>query len=355
MADKKRAKKWRKILLTLAFIAINVGVIVATAVNEFGNSKTAAELSEVKINWWLLIPATLCFVGMIGLEYWKYIIMLRRLTKPGTFTRGEAFKVAFNNVMLGRYYDKVTPASIGGQPFQIYELTKLGKLSHGLAAAIPIFSMISGQVALLLISIICFVLGGATVNNAALMSLAWIGLLFYAFWPVLVFGMAFLPKPTTRVLQWFARVLARLKIVKNREKALGSIETEIGDYAKCVRRILKTPAVFWGVMAMSLMSNFLISLVPYYVLTAFGGDVGFWPCLVLTMAVSSAIYFVPTPGNSGAAEGTFYMVFSALSSGYVFWAMLVWRFFSFYIYIIVGPLIYLRRQIEKRKKRRSVV
>ena len=101
---------------------------------------------------------------------------------------------------------------------------------------------------------------------------------------------------------------------------------------------------------MSVIFNLLISMIPFFVLTAFGGAVDFLPCFVTTVAVTSAVYFVPTPGNSGAAEGAFYAVFSALSSGYVFWAMLVWRFFSYYVYILTGPIIYFRIHLEKRKK-----
>ena len=102
------------------------------------------------------------------------------------------------------------------------------------------------------------------------------------------------------------------------------------------------------------MFNFLTALIPFFVLTAFGGNVDFLPCLVTTVAVTSAVYFVPTPGNAGAAEGTFFIVFSALSSGYVFWAMLFWRFFSYYIYIIMGPVIYFVMHLEKRSDKDEI-
>ena len=49
MSDKqKRKKRIRKVVLTILFILINAVVIFATASNEFGNSKDAAELSESK-------------------------------------------------------------------------------------------------------------------------------------------------------------------------------------------------------------------------------------------------------------------------------------------------------------------
>ena len=39
----KKTKKIRKIVLTILFVLINIVVIAATALNEFGNSKDAAE------------------------------------------------------------------------------------------------------------------------------------------------------------------------------------------------------------------------------------------------------------------------------------------------------------------------
>ena len=109
-------------------------------------------------------------------------------------------------------------------------------------------------------------------------------------------------------------------------------EAEISEYVKYTKMIMKSPGVFGGVLVMSIISNILIAFVPYFVLATFGGNVGFISCFVLTIAVESAVYFIPTPGNSGAAEGTFYIVFSALSTGYVFWAMLFWRLYSYYVF-----------------------
>ena len=47
---KQKKKSWKKTLAIVAFIILNIAVIVATAVNEFGNSTNAAQLSEVQLN-----------------------------------------------------------------------------------------------------------------------------------------------------------------------------------------------------------------------------------------------------------------------------------------------------------------
>lgn len=344
-------KFFKKPLLIVLFILLNVAVIAITAVSEFGNSKNAAELSEVVINWWLLIPATVCFVVAITLEICKYFLIMRELTpSKQDFNAKKARKVALRTVLIGRYYDNITPAAVGGQPFQIYYMRKNSGLPNGVSTAIPLFGMVSGQIGFIIIAVFCFLLGSLSINNAALIATACFGLLFYAFWPVLIMIATFLPKGTTELINAIVKFLAKIHLVKHEEKVVKKAEVEVTEYARSIKIILKTRGLFIKTIAMSVAFHFLVSMIPFFVLAAFGGEVDFLPCFVTTVAITSAVYFVPTPGNAGAAEGTFYVVFSALSEGYVFWAMLVWRFFSYYVYIIIGAITYFFMHLEKKRE-----
>ena len=323
-------KKKRNAILIILFVLLNVAVIAITARAEFGNSKTAAELSEVKIDWWLLIPAAICFIIAINFEIHKYALLMCEISKKDTeLDKKHIRKVARRTVLLGKYYDNITPGAIGGQPFQIYYMRKNSGLPTGVSTSIPIFCMIAGQMGFLIIAFVCFIFGASAINNAVLLTTAWFGLLFYAFWPVMVAGASFFPKQTTGIIKFFVKLLHKLKIIKNREEALEKTEAEIGEYVKSIKVIMKTKGLFLKTILLSLGFNLLIALIPFFVLTAFGGEMDFWVCLSTTVAVTAAVYFIPTPGNAGAAEGTFFLVFSGLSTGYVFWAMLVWRFFSY--------------------------
>lgn len=342
-------KFFKKPVMVVLFVLLNVAVIAATAVSEFGNSKNAAELSEVVINWWLLLPAAACFVVAMVLEISKYVMMMRELSPDKKdFDIKKARQVARRTVLLGRYYDNITPAAIGGQPFQIYYMRKNSGLSNGVATSIPLFGMISGQMGFIIIAIFCFLLGSLSIENAALIATACFGLLFYGFWPVVVMMATFLPKGMTELINVVVKFLAKIHIVKNKEAVIRKAEYEVTEYARSVKTILKTKGLFLKTILISVIFHILVSMIPFFVLTAFGGEVDFLPCFVTTVAITSAVYFVPTPGNAGAAEGTFYVVFSALSEGYVFWAMLVWRFFSYYIYIIMGAFTYFLMHLEKK-------
>lgn len=345
-----------KPVLVILFILINVAVIAATATAEFGNSENAAELSDIVINWWLLIPAALCFLTALTLEIHKYILMMKEMSRDkDNFDRKHARKVARRTVLLGKYYDNITPAAVGGQPFQIYYMRKNSNLPNGVSTSIPIFGMIAGQIGFIIVAGICFLFGSLSIDNAALIGTACFGLLFYAFWPVVVMIATFLPKSAKELIGVTVKGLAKIHLVKNKQKTIEKVEFEVDEYAKSVRKILKTKGLFLKTVLLSIGFSVLVGVIPFFVLTAFGGEVDFLPCFVITIAVTAAVYFVPTPGNAGAAEGTFFVVFSALSEGYVFWAMLVWRFFSYYVYILMGPIIYARMHLEKRRKKKRMV
>ncbi|MBR2725864.1 flippase-like domain-containing protein [Candidatus Saccharibacteria bacterium] len=345
----------RKPILTIIFILLNVGVIVATAVAEFGNSKNAAELSTVHIEWGYLVPATLCFIIAILLEIYKYVLMIKRMMpKDKKYSRKHIYKTAARQYLLGRYYDNITPAAIGGQPYQIYYMRKHSGLPSGSATAIPMFGMVAGQIGFLIIATICFLIGSYTINNAALIGTACFGLIFYAFWPAIVGIAMMLPKGMTEIINKFVKWLAKIHIVKNPKETSRKLENEIAEYTRSIRQITKCKGLSLKVIICSVIFHILISMIPFFVLTAFGGNMDFLPCFVTTVAVTAAVYFIPTPGNSGAAEGTFFVVFSALSTGYVFWAMLLWRFFSYYIYILMGLVLYLIMHLEKKRRKRQV-
>ena len=109
---------------------------------------------------------------------------------------------------------------------------------------------------------------------------------------------------------------------------------------------------------MSVVTRILICSIPYFVLLAFNGTGSYFDILCITFIIYSAITLIPTPGNSGAAEASFYLIFSNLDTGGVFWSMLVWRFICYYLYIFVGIGIYIynaiKARIEKKKKQNDI-
>ena len=73
-------------------------------------------------------------------------------------------------------------------------------------------------------------------------------------------------------------------------------------------------------------------------------------CFILNAAIS----FTPTPGNSGAADLSFFSFFErGLAKGLAFPAMITWRLLVFYSFIIIGFIFASVKKKSDRKKELS--
>ena len=336
---KKLNAKTHKRLLTAAFVLLNIVVIAWTARSEFSGDN--ARLQDLEVRWALLLPALLCFALAIGAGTAKLVLIMNRTTGRSNWA------VALRTVLVGRYYDNITPGAVGGQPFQIYYLTKHG-YSAAESAAIPLAAFMSMQLAFILLAVVMFLGWGGFIMSDTIHVTAWIGLLFYAFFPIVILLSVIFPRAVAWGTEWVFNLLHRLKLVKDKDAAVARARGHINEYSGCIRGLLKRKRLCVQILLLSLVYQAAMHLIPYFVLLAFGGELDGLSCVVTALAINSSIAFIPTPGNAGAAEGSFYLVFSQLTSGSVFWAMLFWRFFNYYAWIILGWVAYGTMYLDKK-------
>ena len=337
MAEHGKKKKRLGVAL---FVTLNVIVIGVTAYSDFGAEKSGAARELLDVNMLYLLLVALCFTVTLGAETLKYYIMAEHTT--GLRLPREAFEVA----ALGKYYDYITPLGAGGQPFQMIYLSNQG-IDTGPATAMPIVGFISLQAAFILIGIVVLSTG-AVVQSAALIVPAIIGICFYAAVPLLTVMFAFKPDMTKRFIDWCIRALAKLKLVRKPEEAVAAFERNLASAISSLRSICNGKGIWWKMLGLSLVFQIALCSMPFFVLRAFGNTLPFLDVFRSCVYIYLCITFVPTPGNSGAAEGSFYMLFSVLDQGRLFWAMLVWRMFCYYSYIITGLAVTWLR--ARRKK-----
>lgn len=339
-ADSGRKKR----LGTILFILFNVIVIGITAYFDFGKSEVISEKDLLDMNPWYLLAVAGCFVTALAAETGKYYIMLRRTT--GTANLRTAFEVA----ALGKYYDNITPLGAGGQPFQAVYLHRSG-IDSGTSAAVPVAGFLSLQGAFILLAAAVLIFGGRIVDSAGLMIPAYVGLLFYLFIPLAIIFFAISPSVTERVLRFFIQLFAKLRLIKHPEEKEASFIATLHDSIVSMSTIFKSKFQFLEITLLSLLFQISLCSMPYFVLRAFGNTLSFIHVFKYCIYIYLCITFIPTPGNSGAAEGSFYALFSVLGQGHLFWAMLVWRFFCYYMFIITGFAITI---FGRRKKEHTL-
>lgn len=340
----KNNPKTRRIIVMILTIVLNIIVVGFIAVKEIGkNAKEAQVISFADIKFLFLLAGVLCFGVAVFVEYLKYKDMI--MMSEGHIDRAGAF----NCSMLGKYYDNVTPFGAGGQPFQIHYLHQRG-FSSGTSSAVPIAAFLMQQMAFVVIAIVVFIVNGPMLADIAVVRVvAFLGLAMYMLIPFAIIFFALLPKPFKRLIGGITGLLAKIHILKDGEKSAEKVFSLLDEYITSLKAMNKRPFFFVKIFIFSIIYQVAILSIPFFMLKAFGGAGDWFTVFSLTVYIYTSITVIPTPGNAGAAEVSFYAVFSSLEGGFLFWAMIIWRLLVYYSWIIIGIIIVTKSAVKNKK------
>jgi uncharacterized protein (TIRG00374 family) len=169
-----------------------------------------------------------------------------------------------------------------------------------------------------------------------------------------------MPKTCAKLVRFIIMLGAKLRIVKRPNETIYKTIKTVYHNSKCLKKIASNPFMLILTLIISALEWFAMCSIAYFSLKLFGfGQTSETPfmlewfqTIVLCIILYSAISFVPTPGNSGAADLSFFLLFeTGISAGLVFPAMVLWRSLSFYSFIIIGFLFatFKKRADLKRK------
>ena len=340
---KAKNKALKRIGIVL-FVLLNAAVIGYTASLEFTKEKPAPMQPFSFINILFLLGGVLCLAVVLASETVKYLLMMRHLGEK------VSLKVAFETAALGKYYDCITPSGAGGQPFQIWHLHSNG-YSSGASSAMPLSGFCTMQFGFVFLAIAVFIFGHSAIDLPGMRITAYVGAATYLIVPLMIVISGIAPKISMRIVAFFVKIGAGLRIVKNPNHKTMSALKALHNYSTNLKKITKHRGLFLRLMVLSVVFQTAISSIPYFVIHTFGGEIGFFKALSMTVFIQAVVCLIPTPGNSGAAEGSFYLVFNELAGA--FWAMLVWRLLCYYSFIMIGVLIYGYNALMKLKNRKK--
>ena len=351
----KRQKVFKRII-SVVFILFVVGVLAFTFYKDFfapdTNKKAVSSIVDVLDNfaetWYYLIFAVVALALAIILKGLKLSVICKSQTNKWHF------KTCLETGIIGHYYNNVTPLAVGGQPFEIYHLSKHG-VHGGVAASMPIIAFFFSQFAFVALGITALVFFNGNVLNvqpefitqipAVFNVLAIIGLIGCISMPALVMLFSLLPRIGATIVKWFTRLGGKLKIIKDPKKTEYKTLKTVVHNSVCIKRFAKNPVALLSTIIISIGETFAQCSIAYFTLKLFGYDnpdargiLEWLQILQLTIILYASISFIPTPGNSGAADLSFYLLFAVgvQFAGLAFPAMVLWRILSFYSYIIIG-------------------
>lgn len=240
----------------------------------------------------------------------------------------------------------LTPMQSGGGPFQMYLMYKNG-ISVGKTVAITLVRTFISIIILGMAVPFALLLGG----ELPPMGMGMKGFLMYVGAAVLLAGSAFLlsifrPKTIKGIVAWIISKLERSKLIKHGRffRVYRRVAREIDAYRTNIISFATTGRLhFLGALALGYLQMFTYLSVMPCMMAALGYSVPFVHCLLMQALFIFVLYFVPTPGGSGAAEGGAVLV----ANVFVPWNAagmigIGWRVMTEYTGIVLGTIVALR-------------
>ena len=233
------------------------------------------------------------------------------------------------------YFSAITPSATGGQPMQLYYMTRDGfgfaQSSFSLLTLVIVkYPYVQSQGRL----IKWLLLVGIAVNG-----ICSLGILLVILKRALV----------ERIAMIGITIAVKLRIIKDRKKMERKAEHLIDEYSRGGECFRKYPLVFVKVVILTALRLTALFMIPYFACLALGiGDLGPFEFLAVQAILSLAVTAVPLPGSVGASEGSFMLLYSGVvAAGNVFPMMMLSRGISFYGFLAVSGAATLLLQFWK--------
>lgn len=244
---------------------------------------------------------------------------------------------------VGFFFSSITPSSSGGDPAQMYFMSKDNlPLSHSALALLV--ELCSFQLTSFILAIIGFIINyDFLINNINnIKYLMFIGislnLIILVFLIIMIFS--------KKISLYFLKIIYKiLELIKYRRRTIffKSALKQINEYHACSIYLKNNKIIFLKTFLTSLIQLTLYHSIPYLIYLSFNlHDYNVFTFIFLESVLYISVSSLPFPGAVGVSEGAFLIIFklffkeSILKS-----AMLISRGISFYLFVIITGILIL--------------
>lgn len=328
--QKSKKKKYWNLIFFLINIVVVAGVLVYQLTQE-----TITPISDIENVKMYLIPVVfLMFVAVMALDTYRTNLFLVRSgnrSRPG---------LCFGMCATGKYYDLITPMSAGGEPSQIFYMNHRG-LSASSAISVPMARYVVSQISWMMIGLFAVIMistrGIMDVSAVLVIGLTGFALNFLITSICLLLSLS--KKLGNVLVVKVLKLLKKIRIIKNYDKAYDKVNNVVENYQGTMQTYAKNKWFFMYTILISVIIFVLNYSIPFVIYLMFGGtDFSLWiNMLIISVIIELATSIIPLPGGTGMSEISFTAVFGTMfPQGTVFWGLLMWRFATYYAYLIQG-------------------
>lgn len=255
----------------------------------------------------------------------------------------------FRLVFINIFFSNITPLASGGGFAQIWYLRRQRVPLGTATTATTIRTVLAILFIFTATPVLMFSLDALAIvriDPRLYLYLALFVAIYIAFFAVVLFRTRWLVPPTNTLLYG----LRRMNLISSRRHRLwrfGS-KRETLRFARGFRDYLFNGGVN---VALSILFTlvFLLSLFSFPAVLMWGLDysVNYFTVIGLMVVTTFTMYFSPTPGASGIAEGIFGYLFATLASAnHLLLITVSWRFLTIYLGMLIGVLV-IQRELAR--------
>ena len=332
-------------LFSLLLIIVPMAAVILIAFSNQELSDAVSALRSMDVRW----------LACIFLSWFLYIFF--DATGIWMYLRGQGFSLSLGRSLLsnfiGLYYSNITPGSAGGQPMQINSLRKAGiPVAYGTMAITIRF--ISNQFMVCVLSLTLFLINRDFVYRQLgdaiwFVRLGWV--INFAALPLVLLA-AFKKSWILKILTALISFLARIHLIKNKDAAISNITEILDTYHFALQDLLHHGFQIVVQMLLGALSITCLMGTIVFVYHALGLSGTPWiHILTIAFLLFISASYTPLPGASGAQEGGFLLYFQGIfTGGTIGIALLIWRFFTYYLSLLIGVFIQLLEKFLTRRR-----
>ena len=306
------------------------------------------DMSEVgdairRLSPWALCAAVLTALFFVSAEGMMIWYLLSALSEKSSLRRCIAYS------FIGFFYSGITPSATGGQPMQLYYMSKD---KHGLSESSVVLMTVA-----LIYKFVLVVMG-------TVILLFWHGTLWdylQEFFPLYLLGLGLntalvlillavmlAPKGIRGVLIRAEKLLVKCRILKASKHRIEKIEKFVGGYQEAVHFLLAHKRKVFNVCLFTLLqrcSVFVLTWIIYRGFALEGADA--ITVMMLQASVYIAVDMLPVPGAQGITELMYRNIFVQIfTGGYLMPSLYVTRGISFYFVLLVSMAVVIVGKIQ---------
>lgn len=285
---------------------------------------------------WFLVAFIMMFM------YWLIKALVRKKL-VSKFNKNYKFIDSFKLSLELNFFNGVTPFATGGEPYEVYSLTK-----HGIKGTdstnIMIQNFITYQIALVLLGMIAIITNQFVhiFPSGFLTYLITIGFTINFLVIVFLFVITFGKKIDKFIMKIIVFILSKFKIVKNKENTLEKFHNYLEEFHEGATILLKDKKIFIKMIMLQFLSLSIFYLIPLILLYGMGdySSLNGYKSIIISAYVMLIGSFVPIPGGTGGLEYGFIAFYGNFIKGSKLNAiMLLWRFITYYFGIMLGAIV----------------